>query len=245
MKALPFRFRYFLSHLLISVLVAGISLFLIFGIWYPAPLHRALGVGELVILMLAIDVILGPLLTLVLAKEGKKGLKMDLVLIGMVQLSALFYGLYTVNQGRPVAIAFDINRFEIVINHTVKGDDSRQMLQQYQNEQSTRIPVVSIRPARNEEEQAKRMKDELENNIMTNANPALYESVAQNIDIIKQTMKPIDRFAKLNGERADEILKQYPNADGFLPLAGSAKTLTVLVDTKNKQFVAVVDANPW
>lgn len=245
MKALPFRFRYFLSHLLISVLVAGISLFLIFGIWYPAPLHRALGVGELVILMLAIDVILGPLLTLVLAKEGKKGLKMDLVLIGMVQLSALFYGLYTVNQGRPVAIAFDINRFEIVINHTVKGDDSRQMLQQYQNEQSTRIPVVSIRPARNEEEQAKRMKDELENNIMTNANPALYESVARNIDIIKQTMKPIDRFAKLNGERADEILKQYPNADGFLPLAGSAKTLTVLVDTKNKQFVAVVDANPW
>lgn len=245
MKALPFRFRYFLSHLLISVLVAGISLFLIFGIWYPAPLHRALGVGELVILMLAIDVILGPLLTLVLAKEGKKGLKMDLVLIGMVQLSALFYGLYTVNQGRPVAIAFDINRFEIVINHTVKGDGSRQMLQQYQNEQFTRIPVVSIRPAKNEEEQAKRMKDELENNIMTNANPALYESVAQNIDIIKQTMKPIDRFAKLNGEIADEILKQYPNADGFLPLAGSAKTLTVLVDTKNKQFVAVVDANPW
>lgn len=245
MKVLPFRFRYFLSHLLISVLVAGISLFLIFGIWYPAPLHRALGVGELVILMLAIDVILGPLLTLVLAKEGKKGLKMDLVLIGMVQLSALFYGLYTVNQGRPVAIAFDINRFEIVINHTVKGDGSRQMLQQYQNEQSTRIPVVSIRPAKNEEEQAKRMKDELENNIMTNANPTLYESVAQNIDIIKQTMKPIDRFAKLNGERADEILEQYPNADGFLPLAGSAKTLTVLVDTKNKQFVAVVDANPW
>lgn len=245
MKALPFRLRYFLSHLLISVLVAGISLFLIFGIWYPAPLHRALGVGELVILMLAIDVILGPLLTLVLAKEGKKGLKMDLVLIGMVQLSALFYGLYTVNQGRPVAIAFDINRFEIVINHTVKGDGSRQMLQQYQNEQFTRIPVVSIRPAKNEEEQAKRMKDELENNIMTNANPALYESVAQNIDIIKQTMKPIDRFAKLNGEIADEILKQYPNADGFLPLAGSAKTLTVLVDTKNKQFVAVVDANPW
>lgn len=245
MKALPFRLRYFLSHLLISVLVAGISLFLIFGIWYPAPLHRALGVGELVILMLAIDVILGPLLTLVLAKEGKKGLKMDLVLIGMVQLSALFYGLYTVNEGRPVAIAFDINRFEIVINHTVKGDGSRQMLQQYQNEQSTRIPVVSIRPAKNEEEQAKRMKDELENNIMTNANPALYESVAQNIDIIKQTMKPIDRFAKLNGERADEILEQHPNADGFLPLAGSAKTLTVLVDTKNKQFVAVVDANPW
>lgn len=246
MMKVPFRIRYFLSHLLISLCVASISLFLIFKIWYPAPLHTALGVGGLVVMMLAIDVILGPLLTLVLAKEGKKGLKFDLIIIGIVQLLALGYGLYSVDKGRPVAIAFDVNRFELVLKNNIKKDKHWQIIEQFADNQGNRIPAVAIRPAKDEIEYTERMKNELELNILTNANPELYETVAQNIEIIKKEMKPIQDLPKFNDKvLAEKIITQYPQADGFLPLYGSAKTKTVLIDSKNKVFVAVVDARPW
>lgn len=245
MKAIPFRAKYFLSHLLISLTVAALSLFLIFGLWYPAPLHKALGVSELVIMILTIDVVLGPLLTLILAKEGKKGLKTDLILIGTVQLAALFYGLYTVDKGRPVAIAFDINRFEAVAKHTIKGDHNKQIIQQFADNQDTAIPAVAIRPAKDEQEYITRMENEMEKNILSSSNPELYQTLAESMDIIKQTMKPIDQLPKLNANAASQIMTQYPTADGYLPLAGSAKTMTVLLDTKNNTIVGIVEANPW
>lgn len=242
----PLRVKYFFSHLLISLVIAGASLFLIFKIWYPTPLHIALGVGGLAIMLLAIDVILGPLLTLVLAKEGKKGLKTDLIIIGIIQLSALFYGLYSIDKGRPVAIAFDVNRFEPVLKHSIQGDNNKNIIQEYAQAQQRAIPVVAIRPAKDEQELAERMQKELELNILSSSDPTLYQDMAQSIDIIQTEMKPIVDLVKFNNkELVDPVLVQYPQADGFLPIVGATKTLTVLVDTKNKSFVAVVDLRPW
>lgn len=246
MKKIPFRIKYFLSHLLISLLVAGASLFLIFKVWYPAPLHTALGVGGLAIMMLAIDVVLGPLLTLVLAKEGKKGLRVDLVVIGIVQLLALGYGLYSIDKGRPVAIAFDINRFELVQKHMIIGDDKKALLKQYTESQGRSIPVVAVRPAKDENELAKRMENELELGIMASADPELYETLDKNFEIIARSSKPIADLAKFNNKAlAEKVIAQYPQADMFLPFAGSAATLTVLIDGKTQSFVAVINAHPW
>lgn len=246
MKKIPFRIKYFLSHLLISLLIASASLFLIFKVWYPAPLHTALGIGGLVVMMLAIDVILGPLLTLVLAKEGKKGLKMDLIVIGIVQLTALFYGLYSIDKGRPVAIAFDINRFELVQKHMIIGDNKKAIVKQYADSQGVRIPVVAVRPAKDENELAKRMKNELELGIMASADPELYETLDKNFEVIAHSSKPIQDLPKFNDKvLAEQIMAQYPQADGFLPLVANEKNISVLIDGKNKTFVAVVDARPW
>lgn len=241
-----FRFKYFFGHLVISLAIALLSLYLVFYIWYTAPLDKAVGVGEIILIMLGIDVTLGPLLTLVLAKEGKKGLKFDLIVIGIVQLLALGYGLYSVDKGRPVAIAFDINRFELVQKHMIIGDDKKVPLKQYAKSQGRFIPVVAVRPAENENELAKRMENELELGIMASADPGLYEALDKNFEIIARSSKPIADLSKFNDKAfAEKVMAQYPQADMFLPLAGSAATLTVLVDGKTQSFVAVVDARPW
>lgn len=246
MAIIPFRIKYFLSHLVISLLVAGLSVFLIFYIWYPNPLQNALGVGQVVWLMLGIDVVLGPILTLIIAKQGKKSLKMDLTIIGLVQLLALFYGLYSIDKGRPVAIAFDVSRFELVQKHMIQGDDNKRILNEYRQIQNNRIPVVSVRPAQTEEELQQRIKEELEMNRSSSANPQLYEPLEQNMDMILQSMKPISDLAQFNDQKiAEQIITDYPQADGFVLLVASEKNMTVLIDSKNKVFIAVVDARAW
>ena len=66
------RIRFFLGHLSSSVLVALIILSLVFFVWYPAPFAHAEGVTHIFLMLIAIDVIVEPLLTLLVYKEGKK-----------------------------------------------------------------------------------------------------------------------------------------------------------------------------
>jgi hypothetical protein len=106
-------------HLAVSVGIALLSLLLVYGFWYPSPLDTALGVGAIFLMLLAIDIALGPLLTLVVYKPLKASLKFDLTVIACVQLAALLYGLYTVGSARPAYLVFTKDRFDLVQAHGV------------------------------------------------------------------------------------------------------------------------------
>lgn len=104
------------GHLLLSILVAACTAFVVFKIWYPHPYGIILGGLGLYSLVMMIDVVCGPLLTLILASPAKtkKQTWQDLVLVALIQLGALGYGLYTVSIARPVAVVFEVDRFVAV-----------------------------------------------------------------------------------------------------------------------------------
>lgn len=243
-----FRLRYFFGHLVISLLIALASLYLVFFVWYPAPFDVALGVGHIILIMLAIDVTLGPLLTLVLAKEGKRGLKFDLVAIAIVQLSALFYGLYSVEKGRPVWVAFDHSRFELVQKYMIDREKDKNVTipPAYQKEGFGSPSWVSVRPPKNREEQDEWMFYELETGTSPAMRPALYASLSDNMDRVIKEKLPLSDLNNFNDKGMVElVLAKYPNADGFLPMRASEVDMVVLVDSKNKDFIKVVDLRPW
>lgn len=247
-NTIRFRLRYFLGHLLISVVIASLSLYLIYGIWYPAPFDVAIGVGRIILIMLAMDVTLGPLLTLILAKEGKKGLKFDLVVIAIVQLSALFYGLYSVEKGRPVWVAFDHSRFELVQRFMIdrEKDKDVETPPAYQKEGFGSPSWVSVRPAKDEREQNDWAFYELETGTSPAMRPTLYAPLSENMDRVIKEKLPLSDLHKFNDKNLVElILVEYPNADGFLPMRASEVDMAVLVDSKDKGFIKVVDLRPW
>lgn len=91
-------------HLGASFALALLAGLLIFGLWYPQPYTQAAGADRLVMLLISIDLVLGPLLTLIVYKHGKRGMAFDIVFIAVVQLAALIYGLIVISQSRPVFI---------------------------------------------------------------------------------------------------------------------------------------------
>lgn len=242
------RLRYFLGHLLISSIIALASLYLVFYVWYPSPFDIALGVGHIILIMLAIDVTLGPLLTLILAKEGKKNLKFDLAIIAIIQLSALFYGLYSVEKGRPVWVAFDHSRFELVQKFMIDRDKDKEVSvsHDYQKESLGAPLWVSVRPAKNRQEQDDWMFYELETGTSPAMRPALYAPLADNMDRVIQEKLPLTDLNKFNSKaEIDKILAKYPNADGFLPMRTSEIDMAVLIDSKDKSFIKVVNLRAW
>ena len=101
-------------HFLLSAAIAGALVALMLLVWYPWPLFELAGGSGLVLILVGVDVVLGPLITLVIFKAGKKGLKFDLAVIAMLQLSALAYGVYAVYVVRPAYIVFNADRFDLV-----------------------------------------------------------------------------------------------------------------------------------
>jgi hypothetical protein len=100
-------------HLLISALIAAGVLAVMLALWYPPPLFEAMGGAELAFIVIGVDVVMGPALTLVVFKSGKKGLKLDLAVIGILQLAALAYGCHIVELARPAYIVFVKDQFEV------------------------------------------------------------------------------------------------------------------------------------
>ena len=103
-------------HFLASMLVALLAATVVFGLWYPYPYRELAGGRELFLIVVAVDVVCGPLLTLVLfnPRKSRRELFLDLSLVALVQLAALGYGLYTVAQARPVYLVFEVDRFQVV-----------------------------------------------------------------------------------------------------------------------------------
>lgn len=113
-------------HLCISVVVAAIATALLLGIWYPPPYFRAGGAPRLLMLVVLVDVCIGPLLTLIVFKSGKPGLKFDLAVIALLQATALVYGFHVLVSSRPVFMVAAVDRFVLVdADQIAKADLAR------------------------------------------------------------------------------------------------------------------------
>ncbi|MEJ2669503.1 MAG: hypothetical protein P8077_04375, partial [Gammaproteobacteria bacterium] len=112
------RLNAFLTHLAISIMIACGLLYMLTQHWYPSFYFEIDGGWDGLQLILGCDIILGPCLTLILFKPGKKGLWFDMTMVGIVQTVALSVGTWIVYQERPLAIAFTDHAFFMVGNAT-------------------------------------------------------------------------------------------------------------------------------
>ena len=107
------RIKAFLVHLVISLIVLAGILYLVVFIWYPPPFFAADGGWQGVRILIGVDLVLGPLLTLAVYNPGKGmgRLRNDLIVIAIIQITALSVGGWVVADQRTRMITFADNRF--------------------------------------------------------------------------------------------------------------------------------------
>lgn len=108
------RFVAAACHFGLSALVVSAVFGLIVGIWYPQPFFYAQGLSKILILMVSVDLVLGPLLTLIVFNPAKPRLRYDLMVIALIQFGALSYGVYSTFISRPVYVVYAGDRFNAV-----------------------------------------------------------------------------------------------------------------------------------
>jgi len=112
-------------HLLASAVVSALAAILVFGAWFPFPYAQLSGGFKLFLLVVGVDVVCGPLLTLVLFNPSKPRSELwrDMGLVVLIQLVALVFGLFTAWQARPLYLVHEIDRFRVISLQDYQGED--------------------------------------------------------------------------------------------------------------------------
>jgi len=137
-----------------SAVIAIAAASVVFALWYPWPYRLISGGQELFILLISVDLILGPLLTFAVFDRTKNWshLRRDLAVIGGLQLLALVYGAYVVYSVRPVALVFETDRFRVIATVDVRGSELQAASAAYQNLPLTGPWVLGTRQPRDDAE---------------------------------------------------------------------------------------------
>jgi|GEM_PF-1318539 len=102
------RFTAASLHFGISISIFILMVLILKNIWYPGIYFDTEGGVQGIKIVAGIDVVLGPLLTLIVfnPKKTTRELTVDIGMIATVQIIALLWGVYTLHNQRPVATVF-------------------------------------------------------------------------------------------------------------------------------------------
>jgi hypothetical protein len=246
------RFQAFGGHLLVSAVVGIFSSALVFFVWYPNHLPFATGVTAIFIILLAVDVLIGPCVTLIVFNHSKKELKRDLAIVLLLQISALLYGMHTVFIARPVYYVFNVDRFDLVYANDLMSEK----FEVVQNDVFRSTPwlgpkVIGALAPNDSQKRKEIMFSALAGGDDLPQLPQYYVPYIDLQNIAAQRAQPMSALRLLNldnAEKVDALSKKYTakNIDlGYLPLRGKINDLSVLLDRKDGSVLEIVDLRPW
>ena len=133
---MTFKQKFCIAHLAASFIIIFSLLLLVWFYWFPYPLIMLDGAWQVLLMLLVIDLILGPFLAWLVIKAHKTMLHqiLDLAFVIVLQLAALGYGIYNISYQRVVALVFLDDYFHLVpYKETMTTDFSNPHLKYYKN----------------------------------------------------------------------------------------------------------------
>jgi hypothetical protein len=240
------RFKFFNIYLIISFITAFAALIWIFLIWYPTPLAHAVGVMPIILIMLTVHIILGPALILMVYKENKVTLKLDLALISFIQFIALGYGIYIIGQGRPVWIVYNVDRFELIRNNELVYANEHKILEAYLHPSWLRPQYAAVNISKNTKSYQSDIIVEIFEGISLAQRPNHYIPLNDVKIQIQKRMQSVELLERYNDkDKVRKFLAKYPKAKYWVPLKGTKEDMVVLIDEKNSQVIKIVNLRPW
>lgn len=121
----PVRLRAAGIHLISCLIVAALAASVVLFVWYPWPYRIVSGGENLLFLLMTVDIVMGPLITLAIfdIRKPRTELRRDLSIIVVLQLCALAFGLHTVYLARPAVLALEVDRFRVTTAADVAEDE--------------------------------------------------------------------------------------------------------------------------
>ena len=252
-SSLHFRLRFFTPHLLLSAAVVGTLAAIVIFVWYRPPLFSLQGTPAILLIVAFVDVIIGPLLTLIVAsnKKSTRELVRDLALIGSVQVAALLYGAHSLFVARPAFVVFNADRFDAVIANELVRDTPFP----YRDSRFAATPVLGpiwamARPPDSIEERNALLFSTVQGGPDVKDIPALYVSWPPEGGVEARRLRPLSQLRDRSDEgkalvlRALQVSGVLESELAYVPLVGREKTGVVVLNRKTFAVVLQSDVSP-
>lgn len=241
-------------HLGLSFLVILACAFLVFGVWYPSPYDQMLGIWRVMALLAMVDVVCGPVLTLVLYDPSKQRWKwaVDVTLITAIQLSAIAYGMGLMQGNRPVFLALEGDRFRLIQRDHLPETDLIDKSGPFALGWSAPKPI-GVRLLRAGDPGYLESIEQAAAGVHPAFRPERWVPYSHQAAIARQSMKPLadlrlragpDGLIALDRMLNDKRLKE--NEVGYLPLVSDVPVdWSVLINKGDGQPVGIVAISGW
>lgn len=219
-------------------MIAALAAFLVFKVWYPFPYLQLSGGRELFSWLVLVDIVIGPLITLLIfnLKKSRSHLIMDFTILGLLQIAALSYGLWTVFVARPVHLVFEYQRMAVVHAIDVQPELLPQAQTGLQTLSVTGPTLLSLRPLKASEFVDSTMK--AMGGTAQAAQPNLWQPYSAARSEILHESRPLaqlkERFASQIGAIDQAVVQTGLPAERLrtLPLLARKDAWTVLIDAE-------------
>lgn len=247
------RWKAFAIHLGISAILGTSVISAMLLVWYPGPFFTAMGGNDLVLILLGVDVVLGPMITLVIFNRGKglRLLRMDLTIIGTLQAMALAYGVYVIAEVRPVYMVFTVDRFDLVAAMDIKdAERARATDPEFKDMPWGRPRTIAVRTPSDQQEQMRIIQSAMAGSDLQTF-PQYYVKYEVLAAQALKRAKPVSDLRRRHPDEAaliDTALQKAGRRDDdtrFLPLKARSRDYSVLLDARSGAVVGFIELIPW
>lgn len=243
------RLRAAAIHLAISALIGSALFAMVWFVWYPAPMLVGIGGHNIFLLLIGIDVVLGPLLTSIVFKSGKRSLKFDLAVIAALQLAAMSYGLSSLLEARPVYVAALGDKFQVIQAPEIADLNLK-------NAGKSRLPWFGPDLVGTAQPTEKFAAEEVAAVVQLAGGglghfPQFHVPYSAMRDTILDKAKPISDLRKLNPEQVGEIDQWFASRGlaeslvKYQPIQISITNYAVILDAKTAEIIGITPFKPW
>ena len=250
MRMMKFRFKAFGLHLLASATVLTLILGALYLGWYHWPGWYLANATQVVLVLICVDVVIGPLLTFVIANPSKprRELARDIGIIAVVQICALGYGSGSLWNGRPLYYALSEDALSVVQAYDINGHEAE--LARKQNGEFAphwySLPRWVWAPWPQDPKELNEIKSAGEDVI---AMPRYFKSWELGLPSLRDQLKKTDetRFFTQGEKKLFKLRLQaaglptdQPNA---MPFTGRTRPLLAVFDPASSKIIAMLRPN--
>ncbi len=242
MRVFQWRFAATACVLLLAVTIVRL-------LWYPSVYFSIAGVAKLVLILVAINMIIGPGLSAFVYKPGKSSLALDFSILAVIEVVALVLAMSAIYARRPFYTVYAVDRFEVVTQNEV---DAAQI----------GYPRLRIRPGFEprlvyaqmpQGEALQQLIDEtvFEGKKDIERRPEFWKPYTAGIPTLKAAAKPLENLLSGDADRAGHVQRWMSQQGGslrdflYLPLRGKSGDAAMILHADIGYPVDIIDVDPW
>jgi len=222
--------------------------------WYRWPGWYLTGVLNVLPIMVGVDVVLGPLLTFVIASPGKpaRALARDVACIVVVQLIALSYGAATLWHGRPLYYAYSEKELSVTQGIDLQPAEvasARQSNPEFAPHWYSRPRWVWAPLPQDQKSANAIVESAVQGGFDVTAMPRYFKPWPQGLGDLRKHLRKVGDLNYFSGKQR-EVLAKRLKSDGFdpaiadtMPMTGHGVPLLAVFDLQTLQIKALLRAN--
>ncbi len=246
-KTLPeTRSAFLLQRLALTALLLLILLGLVYVDWYPDLLLQISGIGKQLVVVVAAALVIGPGLSTLLYRPGKRRLLLDLIVVLVIEVAVIATVAIDLYQRRPYFAVFAVDRFELVTAGEVDRGDIR--YDELRNKPFGGPRLVYAKLPVDPEARSNLVVDVVLGGAPDiDRRPEFWLPYSEGIADVTDRLVPLEEAS--NGALLIDAWLRSQALDGtnfgYLPLTGPADDAAIVIDRSSGMPVTMLDFDPW